>query len=156
MIDTLLSWGGKQEERRLALASKLKWESHDSCGLDVSRLTDRQAEERLAYDRCGFIFAMYHANTCVLLRCSASRTARGGPVHSPSRGWSIQAQKLYSPVAQQIRRANGRFELFSCQLTPRTFELGVSCQLKSYGMYNVGKFEHLRQSPKILPLLKCN
>ena len=84
MIDTLLSWGGKQEERRLALASKLKWESHDSCGLDVSRLTDRQAEERLAYDRCGFIFAMYHADTCVLLRCSAARVLCGGPVHSPS------------------------------------------------------------------------
>jgi hypothetical protein len=62
-IDALLLWGGKQEERRLTLASKLKWESYDSQGLDTTHLTDRQAEERLAYERCGFIFAMYHADT---------------------------------------------------------------------------------------------
>jgi hypothetical protein len=31
--------------------------------------------------------------------------------------------KAVQPVAQQIRRANGRFELFSSLLTPRTFEL---------------------------------
>ena len=63
LIDALLSWGGQQEERRLALAGKLKWESHDSLGLDTTHLTDHQKDERLAYDRCGFIFAMYHADT---------------------------------------------------------------------------------------------
>jgi hypothetical protein len=63
LIDALLTWGGQQEERRLALAGKLKWESHDSRGLDTTHLTDRQRDERLAYERCGFIFAMYHADT---------------------------------------------------------------------------------------------
>jgi hypothetical protein len=63
LINALLTWGGQQEERRLALATKLKWESHDSSGLDTSHLTDHQKEERLAYERCGFIFAMYHADT---------------------------------------------------------------------------------------------
>jgi hypothetical protein len=63
MIDALLRWGGKQKEDRLALASKLEWKSYDSQGLDTTHLTDRQAEERLAYERCGFIFAMYHADT---------------------------------------------------------------------------------------------
>ena len=62
-INALLTWGGHQKERRLALATKLKWESHDSSGLDISHLTDHQKEERLAYERCGFIFAMYHADT---------------------------------------------------------------------------------------------
>ena len=62
-IDALLLWGGKQEERQLTLASKLKWESYDSQGLDTTHLTEHQAEERLAYERCGFIFAMYHADT---------------------------------------------------------------------------------------------
>ena len=63
LIDALLTWGGKQKERRLALASKIEWESHDSSGLDITHLTDHQKEERLAYERCGFIFAMYHADT---------------------------------------------------------------------------------------------
>ena len=62
-INALLTWGGQQKERRLALASKIEWESHDSSGLDISHLTDHQKEERLAYERCGFIFAMYHADT---------------------------------------------------------------------------------------------
>jgi len=61
LIDALLLWGGQQKERRLALASKIEWESHDSS--DVDLLTDHQKEERLAYERCGFIFAMYHADT---------------------------------------------------------------------------------------------
>ena len=63
LIDALLLWGGGQDERRLALASKLRWESHDSSGLDITHLTDHQKDERLAYERCGFIFAMYHADT---------------------------------------------------------------------------------------------
>jgi hypothetical protein len=63
MIDALLRWGGEQKERRLALATKLEWESYDSHGLDTTHLTEHQALERLAYERCGFIFAMYHADT---------------------------------------------------------------------------------------------
>ena len=62
-IDALLLWGGQQKEERLALASKLEWKSYDSQGLDTTHLTEHQALERLAYERCGFIFAMYHADT---------------------------------------------------------------------------------------------
>ena len=63
LIDALLTWGGEQTEERFALATKLQWKSHDSSGLDVSHLSDHQKDERLAYERCGFIFAMYHADT---------------------------------------------------------------------------------------------
>ena len=62
LIDELLQWGAEQEERRLALASKLKWEPYKHVE-DLSTLTDMQEAERVACERCGFIFKMYHADS---------------------------------------------------------------------------------------------
>ena len=62
LIDALLQWGAEQKERRLALASKLEWESYKHVE-DLSTLTDEQEAERVACERCGFIFKMYHADS---------------------------------------------------------------------------------------------
>jgi hypothetical protein len=62
LIDELLLWGAEQKERRLALASKLEWEPYKDVE-DLSTLTDMQEAERVACERCGFIFKMYHADS---------------------------------------------------------------------------------------------
>ena len=62
LIDELLQWGSEQKERRLALASKLEWEPYKHVE-DLSTLTDMQEAERVACERCGFIFKMYHADS---------------------------------------------------------------------------------------------
>jgi hypothetical protein len=56
LIDELLHWGAEQPERTLALASKLEWETYKVEDLDT--LTDMQEQERVACERCGFIFKM--------------------------------------------------------------------------------------------------
>ena len=61
LVDELLLWGADQKERRLALASKLEWEPYKV--EDLSTLTDMQEAERVACERCGFIFKMYHADS---------------------------------------------------------------------------------------------
>jgi hypothetical protein len=62
LVDELLQWGAEQKERRLALASKLEWEPYKHVE-DLSTLTDMQEAERVACERCGFIFKMYHADS---------------------------------------------------------------------------------------------
>jgi hypothetical protein len=57
LIDELLQWGAEQKERKLTLASKLEWETYKVEDLDS--LTDMQEKERVACERCGFIFKMY-------------------------------------------------------------------------------------------------
>lgn len=63
LIDELLHWGAEQPERTLALASKLEWETYKVEDLDT--LTDMQEQERVACERCGFIFKMYARSPCI-------------------------------------------------------------------------------------------
>jgi hypothetical protein len=58
LIDELLQWGAEQKERKLTLASKLEWETYKHVG-GLDSLTDMQEKERVACERCGFIFKMY-------------------------------------------------------------------------------------------------
>ena len=58
LIDELLQWGAEQKERKLTLASKLEWETYTLVE-DLDTLTDMQEQERVACERCGFIFKMY-------------------------------------------------------------------------------------------------
>jgi hypothetical protein len=65
LIDELLQWGAEQKERKLTLASKLEWETYKVEDLDS--LTDMQEKERVACERCGFIFKMYARFLCTLI-----------------------------------------------------------------------------------------
>jgi hypothetical protein len=63
LVDELLQWGAEQKERKLTLASKLEWETYKVEDLDT--LTDMQEQERVACERCGFIFKMYARSPCI-------------------------------------------------------------------------------------------
>ena len=99
LIDELLQWGAEQEERRLALASKLKWEPYKHVE-DLSTLTDMQEAERVACERCG----CYSSERFELLmeRC------RGRP---PNRPAAVVVRRLASGLHTRFLAAAASAQL---------------------------------------------
>jgi hypothetical protein len=84
LVDAALQWGAEQPERKLTLASKLEWETYTLVE-DLDTLTDMQEQERVACERCGFIFKMYARSPCIaqiteiellMIPCTYSATPR--------------------------------------------------------------------------------
>jgi len=61
LLQCLLGWVDHQSAMDLPLARKIKWITYNDDD-EIDTLTDTQLMERVACERCGFIFAMYHAN----------------------------------------------------------------------------------------------
>ena len=91
LVQCLVEWALKQSRVDLPLATKINWSKYKHVA-DDSQPTSYQKTERLAYERCGFIFSMYeraHAQT-------DHNGCAGWLLHSRSHTFFVQYQETVS------------------------------------------------------------